>query len=309
MDKIYNCSLCSSKEVICDDNLNSKSHFNDIFKCLSCGHFFTRLNEKNSQEDLYNDKVYKVIENRGSIFDKIIQYESKKLLRKAKGVLGKEIKSFLDFGCGKGHLLYAAKKDGCPKTVGVETAIERANYGKKFYGLKIYTENYEKGLIGDSKYDVVSLLHVLEHLDRPKNLLINLIQFNLEDKGCMILEVPNIKSIQSKIAKSKWLHLDTPKHLHHFSKDTLHKLIKDIGMQVEKIEYFSFHLGVLGMLDSLLKKLFYKKHIIFELKHNMRISTVFLLCIFLPLAVFLEILSSIFKSGGVLRFYLKKHSY
>jgi 2-polyprenyl-3-methyl-5-hydroxy-6-metoxy-1,4-benzoquinol methylase len=251
---------------------------------------------------LYADEVYKVVENRGSVFDKIIRREYNGVLRQlnrfkdGKGTL-------LDFGCGKGQFGNLATQNGW-RVKAVETSPDRAAYARNVYGLEVDSAFFTEGSIFNICFDALTLFHVLEHLPQPRELLSSLVRYNVADNGVIVVEVPNIRSWQSFIAKEKWIHLDVPRHIHQFSPERLQKMMSDIDLKPLKTTYFSFHLGVFGMVDSLIRKLGYKKNIIFELKNKKNKSLLLLIVLVLPFAYIMELVASWFGRGGVIRMYL-----
>jgi 2-polyprenyl-3-methyl-5-hydroxy-6-metoxy-1,4-benzoquinol methylase len=299
---IPTCPLCNSEDVLVIYKNISQTVEADIFRCGECEHLFSLVRKDIKTEELYSDEIYKVVENRKSIFDRIIQREYKKVLHQLdklkvnKGAL-------LDFGCGKGKFGSLAREDGW-SVKAVETAHDRADYARTIYGLDVNSDFYSGGSIFKIQFDVLTLFHVLEHLPQPGILLNQLVLDNVSENGIIVVEVPNLKSWQARIAKEKWIHLDVPRHIHHFSPERLKKLLLDINLKPVKSTTYSFHLGVLGMVDSLLKKTGYKKNIIYELKNKRSKSLLFLITILVPLAYFMERLSALFGKGGVTRMYL-----
>ena len=61
-------------------------------------------------------------------------------------------------------------------------------------------------------FDVVCMWHVFEHLAQPKETL-SIIKKILKPDGYLMMSLPNIGSVQSRLSRGKWLHLDPPKHL------------------------------------------------------------------------------------------------
>ena len=273
-----------------------------IVKCLDCSHIFTFSTRNVDTDELYTDEVYKVVENRDSIYDKILNREYNKVLHKIDGY--KPGKGYLlDFGCGKGKFGWLAKNDQW-KVKCVETSPARAAYARQVYNLDVNTGFFESGRIFDNMFDVITLFHVLEHLPQPQQLLKELVSANLNKDGLLIIEVPNINSFQSALAKEKWMHLDVPRHINHFSYIKLKELTEQTGLTVIRSSYFSIHLGVLGMLDSLLKRLGYRKDIIYELKNRKSKKLILQILLILPFAIFLEGVSALLGKGGVIRMYL-----
>ena len=271
-----------------------------IVKCDHCFHIYTLLIDQPDRDKLYNDKVYKVVENRNTIFDKLLGWEYGRVIKRinsfkpSKGAL-------LDFGCGKGKFGSIAKNNGWQVQC-VETAIERATYAQNVYSLEVSTDLYAAGRIFNNDFDVITLFHVLEHLPCPKTLLSELIKHNLAKKGLLVLEVPNIRSLQARIAGSKWIHLDPSHHINHFIPEEIDQIGEELSLKILRTRFFSFHLGVLGMSDSFLKLFGYRKNMIYELK-NKNIALMTAIFILLPFAFILESFAAAIGRGGIVRKY------
>ena len=156
---------------------------------------------------------------------------------------------------------------------------------------------------------MICLFHVLEHISEPRSLLNNLLKDNLADNGILVLEVPNFKSLQSKIAGVGWVHLDVPRHINHFTTPQLKNLIsnlKDVKLEILKVEYFSSLLGIQGMLNSIFNLFGYRKNIISELKYRRKLTLLLSIFFALPVAFLLEIVASFFLKGGVIRIFCRK---
>lgn len=298
------CPLCGHQDHIVVYSQLPQYPDAHIVKCNNCGHLYTLLKKEIDVDSLYADEVYKVVENRNTVFDKILNREYKGTLKILKAFT-KQTGSLLDFGSGKGKFGSLAKDNGWQVKC-IETSPERAAYAKNIYGLEVSTAFYSAGNIFNTWFDALTLFHVLEHLPDPKPLLGQLIKDNLKKDGLVVIEVPNIKSWQSRIAKDRWIHLDVPRHINHFSPGRLDGFIREIGLEPVKRTFFSYHLGVLGMVDSLLRIFGYNKNIIYELKNRKSKALIVKVAILLPFAVLMEWIASSLGKGGVIRVYARR---
>jgi len=301
------CPLCGSDKYITVERygvIGLSKYECRIVRCHSCGHYFSNITNDIDFEELYSGGNYKVIDTRKLLFDKIISIDDRLIIWQLSKLKVTE-KTLLDFGCGKGQFIYKALKYGW-KVKGIETAKNRAKYGINEYGLDISTCEYRTGLVDGAPFNVITLFHVLEHLPRPKELLRELIDNNLTQNGYLVIEVPLFESLQSKVAGKRWMHLDPPLHISHFTKSSLLKLLGDLDFNPVKYEYFSIHLGILGMVQSVMSLLGYNRMIISELKFRRTKCLIISILLVLPLAFFLELLAVIFNKGGVIRVYCKR---
>ncbi len=252
--------------------------------------------------ELYDQNDYEVRDTRNSLFFTIQKREYNSVIKKIKTLCGLDRPNLLDFGSGKGLFLHFAQLKRC-FVKGVESSKPRADYAREYFGLDI-TDSSCSGQIFDKKFDVITLFHVLEHLPNPAELLNNLIQSNLKNGGLLVIEVPNFASWQSKWAGKNWLHLDVPRHVNHFTDESLQTLVqKNNGVIVSK-EYFSFHLGIIGMVQSIFSWFGYKGFLIAELKGKKDWLLLLKILTVLPFALLLEILAALFKKGGIIRYYI-----
>tara|TARA_B100000963_G_scaffold360959_1_gene394076 strand:- start:16139 stop:17029 length:891 start_codon:yes stop_codon:yes gene_type:complete len=277
------CKIC--KRESSHSSLNPKLIF-----CKKCDIHSTVLPEIDDAYETGNYASYKT-----SFFEKLIIRINDSYARIS--MIGKFNGTWLDFGCGKGHFLASLPKNLIK--YGWETNKERAEFSRERNSNTIIIENFfgEATSIDNKKFDMISLFHVLEHLEDPI-IVINLFKKHLAPKGMAIVEVPNYKSLQARFAKENWLHLDIPNHRTHWSKESLIAFFKDHDFRVVKISQVSFTEGIFGMADSI----FFSKsdnRIYSRLKGNF-----FKKILILPIILFsliLELLACLIGSGGVNR--------
>ena len=83
----------------------------------------------------------------------------------------------------------------------------------------------------------------------------------LDDKGELIIAVPNYKSWDAKYYKEMWAAWDVPIHLWHFSKETIQLLFKKHGLTLVKRKHMlldSFYVSLLSEEYKTGKKRFIK---------------------------------------------------
>jgi len=274
-------------------------------ECKPCLHHFTYFDQEVPISFYYDENDYQIRDTRKSIFHQIQELEYQPIINYLKKKNPNQTIKLLDFGSGKGLFLNLARQNGL-EVKGVETSIPRAEYARNNFGLTIDSSYYTEGKIFNQRFEVISFFHVLEHVEKPFVLLNNLLEENLAPEGLLIIEVPNFESWQSKWAGKHWLHLDVPRHLSHFSPLTIINQLEKFGFFIIKTDHFSWHLGIIGMIQSIWSLFGYRGFLIGELKERKRFSLLFKIGITLPLAIILESIASSVGRGGIMRFYAQK---
>jgi 2-polyprenyl-3-methyl-5-hydroxy-6-metoxy-1,4-benzoquinol methylase len=292
------CPVCNSIPV-------EKLKAFQICTCTQCHVGWTFIPDSIDTEELYQDEVYQVVDNRRSIFERIIFSEARKILSKAKQIEPTASK-ILDFGAGKGQFLWVAKSEGW-NGIGIETAKARADFAINNYKVKVATGFYSKGKIEGAPFDLITLNHVLEHLPEPIKLVNELLRLNLSTHGLVYIEVPRANSWQAIIAGKKWMHWDIPKHLTHWSEDILVDEMAKIGFLKKNDRRFSIHLGLMGMVQSLLSIFGFRENLVLRLKRKKTLGLLVGIGLILPLALILELAATLVNRSGIIGVYFKSN--
>lgn len=152
-----------------------------------------------------------------NVFKKRIQlpFELEKLVNLPKGHL-------LDIGCGSGTTLLLARQLGW-KVTGIEIdpkAVAQA----RAQGLNVIQGDFRKLKDINQQFDCIICSHVLEHVYEPKEML-SLMMKAIEDKGILLLSLPNSKSNLKKVFGKYWRGLEAPRHISMPSDEYLMKIL------------------------------------------------------------------------------------
>jgi len=98
----------------------------------------------------------------------------------------------LDVGCGDGHFLSLWLKAGY-ECSGVEPSQALAAYARAKTGAEVVQGLYEKSTFPEGSFDVVVMIHVLEHILRPRAAL-EAARHHLRPEGLLVLDVPSVRS-------------------------------------------------------------------------------------------------------------------
>jgi SAM-dependent methyltransferase len=143
---------------------------------------------------------------------------------------------WLDVGCGGGAMLHrvcalepAFQPRGIERDAG---AVARA----RSLGFDVQRADFpESGLPGGA-FDVITLNHVLEHIPDPMAALQEIRRL-LAPGGCAMIAVPNRAGLWARLLGHRWVALDLPRHLYHFSPATLRRAASAAGLRVRWIRH------------------------------------------------------------------------
>ena len=113
-----------------------------------------------------------------------------------------------------------------------------AFHAREVLGLEVLVGERATGELENDSFDIISLWHVLEHATEPRALLSEA-QRVLKKKGKLLLSVPNFSSLEARVGKQNWFHLDVPRHITHFTEDSLYATLDATGWEVIKKTYFT----------------------------------------------------------------------
>lgn len=141
-------------------------------------------------------------------------------------------KTVLDFGSGNGGFINLAKD-----VTQYACAVELENAVIPYYGER-KIDLYKSIKETEKKFDIITSFHVLEHLKKPHEILIDMKKY-LEENGKIIIEVPNandaLLTIYKNIPFSEFTYWSC--HLFLYTEHTLKILAKQCGLNVDFIKY------------------------------------------------------------------------
>jgi hypothetical protein len=83
--------------------------------------------------------------------------------------------------------------------------------------------------------------------------------------GRLIIAVPDAGGLQARLFGAQWLHLDVPRHVHHFTKRSLAKLLDAAGFETTETWHQEFEYDFLGWMQSALNKVLPEPNVLFSL--------------------------------------------
>lgn len=249
---ITNCPVCNGqdfgKKRAVKDHSISKEVFN-IDTCITCGFQFTNpIPTKDSIGIYYESQDYishsdtnKGIVNKFYHMVRKRSNQSKIALVNAQS----KTKKILDIGCGTGYFLKACQEVGW-EVEGMEPDDKARLLATENIGKKVYKQIED---INGKQFSVISLWHVLEHIHELDKTLTKIASL-LQSKGTLIIAVPNIESYDALHYKEDWAALDVPRHLYHFRKEDMIRLIENQGFKLKEIKPMVFDSFYVSMLSE-----------------------------------------------------------
>ncbi|NJW51980.1 class I SAM-dependent methyltransferase [Salinimicrobium oceani] len=233
--------------LICKDHTVSGEQF-ELRKAEKLDLFvtFPRPEEDKLSSYYKSEKYISHTDSKSTFFDRIYQLVKSSMLKKKLVWIEKEVPkkgNILDLGAGTGDFLLAAKKRGW-EVFGVEPD----NGARKLAAEKGVDLLKESEALPNEFFDVISMWHVLEHVpDLDKQ--ISELQRLLKPDGLLLIAVPNFKSYDAKVYKENWAAYDVPRHLYHFSPQSMRELFekKNFSLTSQKGLFFdSFYVSLLS---------------------------------------------------------------
>lgn len=142
---------------------------------------------------------------------------------------GISVRQVLDIGCGFGITLATVKRElGC-HGVGVEPAPGPARYAVEKLGLDVRVGMFAPQIVGGAKFDLIILMHVLEHTQEPVEFL-SQVRLVTTTNGISVVEVPNMRKRDD--CRGLATHFFSFPHLYYFTLTTLQSILGLSGWEV-----------------------------------------------------------------------------
>lgn len=273
-----------------------------LARCLSCDTAFT-FPEPASMNRYYEHK-YRSYGRATSALLRILYHRRAKAWSRA--IRGRG--SVLEIGCGAGWMLEALRQDGW-EVFSSERTLDTAKHVAKTLNAPIFVGSIDA--VAENRFDVIVLFHVLEHLANPKQVL-DLCARALKPCGTLIVAVPNARSWQARVFRRHWFHLDVPRHLVHFSPQSLRTALLSAGLVPTGTTFLSIEHDPVGWIQSTLNTLgFPQNQLVRRLvgtdRHIIRDSAmVCLALLLLAPSIILSCVTWISGSGAVMETHARK---
>ena len=250
------CPICKSEliqeQLTAKDYTVSQNVFS-IWRCNACTVRFTQdVPEQDAIGAYYaSDNYISHSDTKKGIINSLYHLVRKRTLGAKRrlvinetGILKGQI---LDIGCGTGAFLDTMKEANWninglePDAVARNKAAELYNIHPQEPG-KLFELN--KG-----SYNAITMWHVLEHV-HELHAYIKQIAALLAPNGKLFIAVPNYTSKDAAIYAANWAAYDVPRHLYHFSPQSMEKLLSMHGLKLTAFKPMWFDSFYVSMLSE-----------------------------------------------------------
>lgn len=249
------CPVCNSMDI--RNVLEVKDHTvsGELFTVAECGSCSLRFTQdvpcENGINPYYKSEDYISHTNTAKgIVNSLYHAVRKKTIRGKRklieNITGIKNGSMLDVGSGTGAFANEMKKHGWQAT-GLEPDADARKLAKDQYQLELADTGQFYQLPADH-FDAITLWHVLEHVhDLSK--YVQQLKALLKQNGKLFIALPNYTSADAAIYREYWAAYDVPRHLYHFSPQSMDVLMTNNGLKISQYKpmwYDSFYISLLS---------------------------------------------------------------
>jgi 2-polyprenyl-3-methyl-5-hydroxy-6-metoxy-1,4-benzoquinol methylase len=224
---VQNCPLCGSASSALFDQREFRGYQVSNRFCQGCGMVYQSPRMTEVETKAFYESEYRMLyqgQEGPNPKDLVVQAARAQV---AVDFVARHVTSsfrILDIGCSTGILLQQFQTHFQAQSIGVEPGKEYRQYAQSL-GMEVFSSLEELQLAGLSPFNLVCMMHVLEHLPNPLEYLQNLREKHLEPDGWLLLEVPNLYAHECfEVA-----------HLLSFSAHTLAQVVQKAGYRVVQL--------------------------------------------------------------------------
>jgi 2-polyprenyl-3-methyl-5-hydroxy-6-metoxy-1,4-benzoquinol methylase len=170
----------------------------------------------------------------------------------------------LDVGCGRGLFLRLLSERGYSVR---GTELSAATAANAYPGVQVDAGELDEDRYPDHSFELVSIWHVLEHLREPQ-VALRASHRALVPNGLLVLAVPNFGSVQSHWGGAQWFHLDLPRHIFHFTPQTLKTLVEAAGFELVQCRTGQWEMDPFGLAQTALNRVGFRHNALYDSLRN-----------------------------------------
>jgi SAM-dependent methyltransferase len=227
------CPVCGQTEarewLRAPDRLHGRQEKYTLLRCATCSLVWLSKPPKLSEMHLhYTDAYDKLISSAGE--------NSPGRWRDRNAALApyKQSGAILDLGCSSGAFLQSLSGKAWD-LFGVEMSEKSAKQARTKSGAQVFVGDILDAQFGPESFDVITCFDVFEHLYEPRRVMAKVVNW-LKPGGFFYVLVPNVDSAEGRIFRGYWHGLELPRHLFHYSPQSLKFLAESAGLREVIVE-------------------------------------------------------------------------
>ena len=236
------CDLCGATETIpvysasarieeADPGLfytperSQMGHF-AIVRCKTCGLIRSRQrDDASTRSHAYQESTFEYeTANRIQTFN-----------RRARQLIGENgsDKYLLDIGCQRGYFIAEMMRLGW-QAAGIDPSEKTATLAQELAPwAQIYVSEVDTAIFPGRAFDLITFWDGFEHTQAPRKVIERLSSW-LEPGGILLLNLPNINSLEARLMGAGWPLL-LREHIWYFSPKTIQRLLEESGYELVSI--------------------------------------------------------------------------
>lgn len=201
--------------------------------------------------DYYKSEDYiSHTDSRRNLFEQVYHLVKRLALKRKLNLINKvstDGKTLLDFGCGTGDFLQIAGNSGWVIS-GIEPNPQAREIANSKTNNVVFNADHLITIEAHS-LDVISLWHVLEHVPEVDHHF-EIFKKLLKPNGTLIIAVPNYNSYDAAYYQEFWAAYDVPRHLWHFSQQSMKILTESFEMKIDQTIPMRFDAYYVSLLSE-----------------------------------------------------------
>ena len=236
------CPVCASTRTILlnqvfDVELYTSSDAFDYRNCQDCDAIFIHPFPVDRLTEIYPDSYYSMERTSESFLEKLKSKLDRRFLSKILSMIPGSSLSVLDVGGGSGWMLNLARAaDPRVQYTAVVDLNEKSRLLAEASG-HVFNCSRVEDLETDSRFDLILVLNVIEHVADPASVFKNLAGL-LTQAGKIVIQTPNTRTLDRYIFQnSYWGGYHCPRHWVLFNRENLPFAVKGSGLRASQIRY------------------------------------------------------------------------
>lgn len=214
--------------VSSDRNRRTTGERFQYWRCPVCATVF--LNPVPEDLGRYYPRSYWSLEPDYAAAGVLERYKIDIVLRHARG------RRLLEIGPGNGGFSWLARREGYEVDV-LERSPEVCRALSASLGVRAIEGDATPEALRDlGPYDAVALWHVVEHVEDPRGLIEAAVRV-LAPCGAVVVATPNPGSLQFRLLRGRWPHLDAPRHVALIPPATLLGWAEAVGLESVELSF------------------------------------------------------------------------